>query len=133
MLKRSGYPPFNNCYHFTASTKYRKCVFHSVIRERLEYHIEQIATNLGLTVHALSAAVNHIHVLVQGELEPSRMAQYIFGTSSRLIRKEFPELTNFHKEQLWGGKACTSIKDAAHLNNAIDYIKRHDPEDSRVE
>lgn len=133
MYYRSDYPSYNNCYHFTASTKYRKCVFSPAIREKLGHHIKQKADSLGLKVHALAVAVNHVHILIQGELEPKKIAQFVFGFTSRMIRKEFPELDELHEKQLWGGKACTNIKDESHFKNAVVYIDRHDPEDSRAE
>ncbi|AQP99091.1 hypothetical protein B0W48_04290 [Pseudoalteromonas aliena] len=133
MFYRSEYDAFENCYHFTAATKYRKSVFDEAIRQRLEQLLTEKAESIDLKVHAVAAAVNHIHILVQGDAEPPFISQTILGYTSRLIRKEFPVLKQLHEKQLWGGKACTNIKDASHLQNATDYIKRHDPMDSRVE
>lgn len=130
---RSEYEAYEKCYHFTAATKYRKSVFDEPIRLRLEQLLVEKAESIDLKVHAVAAAVNHIHILVQGEAEPAFISQTILGYTSRLIRKEFPILKQLHEKQLWGGKACTNIKDAGHLTNATAYIKRHDPLDSRVE
>lgn len=133
MFYRSDYEAYENCYHFTAATKYRKSVFDEQIRGRLEQLLTEKAESIGLKVHAVAAAVNHIHILVQGDAEPSLISQTILGYTSRIIRKEFPILKQLHEKQLWGGKACTNIKDGSHLSNATIYIQRHDPLDSRVE
>ena len=133
MFYRSDYPAYENCLHFTAATKYRKSVFTETIRGRLAALLQEKAESLGLKVHAIAVAVNHVHVLVQGEADPSKISQFIFGYSSRLIRREFPELVGLNADQLWGGKACTNIKDQAHLENAPEYIRRHDPNDTRFE
>jgi putative transposase len=133
MYYRSEYPPHENCYHFTAATKYRKSVFTEPIRDRLAHHIREKAASLNLKVHAVAVAVNHVHILVQGDVAPPKISQFLFGYTSRLIRKEFPELVTLNAEQLWGGKACTNIKNQEHLENATAYINRHDPNDTRVE
>jgi len=133
MHYRSEYDAFENCYHITAATKYRKSVFDEAIRKRLEQLLTEKAESINLKVHAVAAAVNHIHILVQGDAEPSLISQTILGYTSRLIRKEYPALKQLHEKQLWGGKACTNIKDASHLQNATDYIQRHDPMDSSIE
>lgn len=133
MHYRSKYPPFENCYHFTAATKYRKCVFTELIRDRLTHHIQDTADNLSLKLHAIAVAVNHVHILVQSDMPPSKMSQFLFGYTSRMIRKEFPELVDLNAKNLWGGKACTYIKDQQHLNNAKAYIDRHDPNNSMVD
>lgn len=133
MYYRSEYEAYGNCYHFTAVTKYRKNVFDDTIRARLEQLLTEKAKSIDLKVHAVAVAVNHIHILVQGDAEQSYISQTILGYTSRLIRKEFPILKQLHEKQLWGGKACTNIKDASHLDNAAAYIKRHDPLDSCVE
>lgn len=133
MFYRSDHEAYEKCYHFTAATKYRKSVFDESIRNRLEELLTEKAESIGLKVHAVAAAVNHIHILVQGDAEPSFISQTILGYTSRLIRKEYPILKELHEKQLWGGKACTNIKDENHLTNATAYIKRHDPLDNRVE
>ena len=133
MLKRSDYQAYDHHYHFTASTKYRKSVFNENIRLRLEELLTDKSQGIGAKVLAVAAAVNHIHLLIRCEQDISYMANMILGPTSRLIRKEFPELKKLHETQLWGGKACTSIKDATHLANAQAYIERHDPLDSRVQ
>ena len=133
MYYRSDHEAYENCYHFTAATKYRKSVFDEPIRKRLEQLLAEKAESIGLKVHAVAASVNHIHILVQGDAEPPFISQTILGYTSRLIRQEYPVLKQLHEKQLWGGKACTNIKDASHLSNATDYINRHDPLDSKVE
>ncbi|WP_067516887.1 IS200/IS605 family transposase [Endozoicomonas ascidiicola] len=133
MFTRFDYAPFNNCYHFTAATKYRKSVFEKDIRERAEEILTEKSKEIGATVLAVTAAVNHIHLLIQSDHSPSDIGQKIFGTTSRLLRKEFPELKNLHSKQLWGGKACTPIKDQAHLDNTQAYVDRHDPFDASVD
>ncbi|NNN49761.1 MULTISPECIES: IS200/IS605 family transposase [Vibrio] len=133
MLKRSDYEAYDHHYHFTASTKYRKPVFDENIRKRLEELLKEKSEGIDGQVLSVAAAVNHVHLLIRCEQDISYMANMILGPTSRLIRKEFPQLKELHEKQLWGGKACTSIKDQSHLTNARAYIDRHDPLDSRVD
>lgn len=79
MFYRSDYEAYENCYHFTAATKYRKSVCDEQIRGRLEQLLTERAESIGLKVHAVAAAVNHIHILVQGDAESAFISQTILG------------------------------------------------------
>ncbi|MBI2488090.1 MAG: IS200/IS605 family transposase, partial [Deltaproteobacteria bacterium] len=51
-------------------------------------------------IEELSVRLDHIHMLVQvtPDISVAKIVQYFKGGSSRVIRKEFPELEEF----LWG-------------------------------
>ncbi len=57
----------------------------------------------------------------------------LFGSTSRIMRKEYPKLKNQIEKSLWGGKSCTYIKDEEHLEHAISYINRHRPDKTKVD
>lgn len=79
-----------------------------------------------------TVAYNHIHVLVKTELEPSKVGQLLSGASSRLLRKEFPILVEQIPKGLWDGTSWEPIADKRHLDNCISYIKRHQPDNTKV-
>lgn len=134
MKQLSDYPAYENYYHFVGSTKYRKNLFYSAeIRVRLEKIIEEIIeAKEGIELVAITIAYNHIHVLVKTELRISQVGQILFGASSRLLRKEFPILVEQVEQGLWGGKSWEAIKDMAHFQNCVSYIKRHQPDNTKV-
>lgn len=125
---------YENYYQFIGATKYRKNLFYDdEIRERLNCIIAELIKNkAGIELVESTIAYNHIHVLVKTELEPSKVGQILFGASSRLLRKEFPILIEKIPKGLWGGKSCEPIKDINHLNNCISYIKRHQPDNTKI-
>ncbi|MBR6537374.1 MAG: IS200/IS605 family transposase [Lachnospiraceae bacterium] len=123
-----------NYYHFIGATKYRKNMFYSEeIRTKLKEIIEEVIERKeGVELVESTVAYNHVHVLVRTELLPSQVGQMLFGTSSRLIRKEFPILVEQVEKGLWGGKSWEPIKDEDHLKNCISYIQRHQPDNTKV-
>ena len=125
---------YQGYYHFIGATKYRKNMFDSEeMRMRLKEIIEEvIVCKEGVELVESTVAYNHVHVLVKTELLPSQVGQTLFGASSRMIRKEFPTLVEQVEKGLWGGKAFEPIKDEEHLKNCISYIRRHQPDNTKV-
>ncbi len=125
--------PYEGHYQFIGATKYRLNLFmEEEMRTRLKEIIQEIINKLEDTESVESTvAYNHIHVLIHTKLEPSNVAQRLFGISSRLMRKEYPELVEKAKKGLWGGKSCEAIVDENHLKNCISYIKRHNPDNTK--
>ncbi|MDU2265241.1 transposase [Clostridium celatum] len=127
-------PTYSDCYHFIGATKYRKEVF---LSEEKREKLSQIATDALLRggdceVIAITVAYNHIHVLLKTKRELSKVGMVLFGSTSRLMRQEYPELKEEIKDGLWGGKSCTYIKDNDHLQNCKSYIERHQPDNTKV-
>ena len=79
-----------------------------------------------------TVAYNHIHVLVKTQVDPSKVGQLLFGASSRILRKEFPVLVEQIPKGLWGGKSFEPIVDKNHLDNCISYIRRHQPDNTKI-
>jgi putative transposase len=74
--------------------KYRRKVLINRVAERLEDLIHKKAAQLRCRIVKLSIAPDHVHLFIQGTplLSPNRIIGEIKGYSSRLLRKEFPEL-----------------------------------------
>ena len=128
-------PAYDQCYHFIASTKYRKSVFcDERMRTRLSEIIESVVDSLeGTTCLAITVAYNHIHVLIKSDMLLSEISQRLFGVTSRIMRKEYPELLSLNRQSLWGGKSAKPIVDETHLQNCISYIRRHQPDNTKIE
>ena len=133
--KQYTYPAYHGHYHLVVPTKYKgSCFYTSEMRSRLREIIETVLQELeGVELVACAVAINHIHVLVKSSQDISLVARYILGVSSRYMRKEYPELIEFHKTALWDGKSCRAIRDAEDLRNCILYIGQHLPNDTKTE
>ena len=86
-------------YHLILVVKYRRQVINDNISLRLKEMFEYIAVNYNIHLVEWDQDKDHIHVLFEGEPN-SNISKFINAyksASSRLIKKEFPEI----KEKLW--------------------------------
>jgi putative transposase len=79
--------------------KYRKKVINNNICERLKEIFEYIAVSYKIKVIEFNHDIDHIHILFKAEpkSELSKFINAYKSASSRLIKKEFPEV----KKYLW--------------------------------
>jgi len=87
-------------YHLVWLPKYRKRVLKGRVAARLKQLFFEACQQNRWFIRELSMPDNHVHLLIQ--IRPkesiSEVVQILKGGSSRIIRKEFPELEEF----LWG-------------------------------
>ena len=81
-------------YHFVWCSKYRRPVLVGTVRDRLESLIREKVEQLGCKVIALTIVEDHVHLFVQAnpKLLPNTIIGRVKGYTSRILRKEFPEL-----------------------------------------
>jgi putative transposase len=86
--------------HLVWIPKYRKRVLRGKIAARVKQLLHQACSMNRWLLSELSVNENHVHILLQ--ITPSdsvaEVAKILKGGTSRIIRKEFPELEEF----LWG-------------------------------
>lgn len=134
MKQLSENDAYENYYQFVGATKYRKPLFYdNEIRDRLSCIIADIFNKKEeIELVESTVAYNHIHVLVKTQVDPSKVGQLLFGASSRILRKEFPVLVEQIPKGLRGGKSFEPIVDKNHLDNCISYIRRHQPDNTKI-
>ena len=83
-----------------AQPTYRKRVLIGALATRLEQLLKEACEVNGWELHELSILPEHVHLLVQVMPRESvaSVAQRLKGGTSRVLRSEFPELSEF----LWG-------------------------------
>jgi len=81
-------------YHFVWIPKRRKPVLVGDIKRRLEQLIREIAEEYGWEVLALEVQPDHVHLFisVQPYWSPHLVLRRIKSRTSRILRREFPEL-----------------------------------------
>ena len=81
-------------YHFAWCPKYRRPVLFGAVRDRLEGLIREKVEQLGCKVVALTIGADRVHLFVQAnpKLSPNTIIGQVKGYTSRVLRKEFPEL-----------------------------------------
>jgi len=81
-------------YHFVWVPKRRKSVLVGAVKERFEELVRRVADEEGWEILALETKPDHVHlfVSVQPYWSPHRVLRRIKGRTSRVLRREFPEL-----------------------------------------
>lgn len=87
-------------YHLVWIPKYRKRLLEGLLKTRLEALFQECAEINGWQIEELNLQPDHVHMLIR--IKPSisvaKVVQFLKGGSSKIVRKEFPELKKF----LWG-------------------------------
>ncbi|MBS7615503.1 IS200/IS605 family transposase [Candidatus Bathyarchaeota archaeon] len=81
-------------YHFVWSPKYRRKILTGGLAERLEQLTYEKAQQLECRIIQLRIMPDHVHLFIEGNprLSPNRILGEIKGYTSRVLRREFPEL-----------------------------------------
>ena len=87
-------------YRLVFIPKYRRRILRGKVPVRLRQLFKEACRINGWRITELSIQVDHVHMMIQvGPSESvAHIVQMLKGRSSRVIRKEFPELEEF----LWG-------------------------------
>ena len=104
--------------------KYRRQVIDDTISERAKEIFLYIAPNYGITVEEWNHDKDHVHVMfrAQPKSEISKFINAYKSASSRLIKKEFPQIRKkLWKEAFWSQSFCLLTTGGA----PIDVIRRY--------
>ena len=113
-------------YHLIMCIKYRNKVIDDVISERLQQIFEYIAPNYHITLEEWNHDMDHVHVLFRGQpnTEISKFINAYKSASSRLIKKEFPEIRkSLWKEMFWSQSYCLISTGGATIDIIKQYIQ----------
>ncbi len=111
-------------YHLVLVVKYRKDVIDDKISKRLREIFEYIQPNYKITLIEWNHDKDHIHVLFKATPTTplSKFINTYKSASSRLIKKEFPEIRRkLWKEYFWSRSYCLLTTGGV----SIDIVKRY--------
>ena len=111
-------------FHLIFCVKYRRRVLEGPVAERLKEIVRHIAERFGVEIIDQKTALDHIHILFAGkpQLQVSKFVNSLKGVSSRLLRKEFPEL----RKHLWGSHFWSPSYSIASTGQVtLDVLKRY--------
>lgn len=115
---------YSNKYHVVWCPKYRRKVLIGNIRERLIEVIREVSNSIDMDVIELEVMPDHVHILL--EVDPQfgihRSVKRLKGISSRVLRKEFKELTT-RLPTLWSNSYFLSTVGGAPLKAIKKYIE----------
>ena len=83
-------------YHFVWCPKYRRKVITGNIEKGLKQLLEQKTGELDCKIIPLEIMSDHVHIFVQAPptIAPNRLVAALKGYTSRVLRKQFPELVS---------------------------------------
>ena len=132
-LQSNNHSVFSLYYHLIMVVKYRRKVIDDTISIRLREIFENIAPKYSLQVEEWAHDIDHVHVMftAQPKSELSKFINAYKSASSRLIKKEFPQIRqNLWKEYFWSQSFCLLTTGGVTIEVIRKYIqsqgKRHE-------
>ena len=113
-------------YHLVMVVKYRRNVFNDSISNRAKDIFGYIAPNYKITLMEWQHDHDHIHTLFKAhpKTEISKFLNAYKSASSRLLKKEFPEIRQkLWKEVFWSQSFCLITAGGAPLSVLKQYIE----------
>ena len=110
-------------YHIVWCPKYRRQVLTGDIRTRCDTLIRAKCAEHDWPVIALEIMPDHVHLFVKAHPKhsPSFIANQIKGSTSRILRQEFPSLRS-RLPTLWSRSFFTATVGAVSANTVRQYI-----------
>lgn len=112
--------------HLVFVTKYRRKVFDAEILDDLKLILEDVCKDFEAQLVEFDGETEHIHLLVNypPKVAVSKLVNSLKGVSSRLIRKQYPELAkHYWQGGLWSSSYFASSCGGAPLEIIKQYIE----------
>ena len=125
-LDNNAHSVFLLHYHLILVIKYRRQVFDQAISGRAREIFEYIAPRYNITLQEWNHDKDHVHILFKAHpnSEISKFINAYKSASSRLIKKEFPEVRKkLWKEYFWSQSFCLLATGGAPLEIIKQYIE----------
>ena len=125
-LDNNNHSVFKLHYHLIICVKYRKKIINNDISNRLRKIFEYIAPKYNITLDEWNHDIDHIHVLFRGQpnSEISKFINAYKSASSRLIKKEYPQIRkSLWKEMFWSQSYCLISTGGVTVDIIKQYIQ----------
>ena len=113
--------------HLVFVTKYRHRVFGDEHLVALEKIMQDVCDDFGATLEEFNGEDNHVHLLVEYHptVQVSRLVNSLKGVSSRLMRRDFPDLVRHYwrAKRLWSESYYVGSVGGAPLEVVRRYIE----------
>ena len=121
-------------YHLVLVVKYRRQIFNDEISNRAREIFEYIAPNYNITTEEWNHDKDHVHILFRAHpnTEISRFINAYKSASSRLLKKEFPQIRQkLWEERFWSKSSCLLTTGGAPTEVIKKYIESQGQNDRR--
>ena len=133
-LDSNNHSVFMLHYHLIMCVKYRNKVINDKISNRLKEIFEKIAPAYNISLEEWNHDNDHVHILFKGQpnTEISKFINAYKSASSRLIKKEFPEIRkSLWKEMFWSQSFCLLTTGGATVDIIQQYIQSQGKKDDK--
>ena len=133
-LDNNNHSVFLMYYHLVLVTKYRRKVIDETISQRLREIFDYIAVSYNISVTEWNDDKDHIHILfkAQPNSELSKFINAYKSASSRLIKKEYPEIREkLWKEYFWSRSFCLITTGGVTIDVIREYIESQGDKDEK--
>ena len=125
-LDNNAHSVFLLHYHLILVVKYRRKVFDDTISKRGKEIFEYIAPKYNITLQEWNHDQDHLQILFKAHpnTEISKFINAYKSASSRLIKKEFPQIRQkLWKEYFWSQSFCLLTTGGAPIEIIRQYIE----------
>ena len=125
-LYNNNHSVFSLDYHLVLVVKYRRKVIDDRISDKLRRMFSSIGEAYKVTVEEWNHDKDHVHVMFRAEpkSELSRFINAYKSASSRIIKKEFPQIKEYlWKEMFWSRSFCLLTTGGASIDTIREYIQ----------
>ena len=125
-LYNNNHSVFSLHYHLVLAVKYRRKVIDDRISDKLRRMFSSIGQTYKVSVEEWNHDKDHVHVMFRAEpkSELSRFINAYKSASSRIIKKEFPQIKEYlWKEMFWSRSFCLLTTGGASIDTIREYIQ----------
>lgn len=133
-LDNNNHSVFSLNYHLVLVVKYRRKVIDDTVSNRLKDIFVKISPSYNISVVEWNHDIDHIHILfkAQPNSELSKFINAYKSASSRLIKKEFPQIrSKLWKEYFWSRSFCLITTGGANIETIKKYIQSQGEKDGK--
>jgi putative transposase len=113
--------------HLVFTPKYRRKIFEGKHIEAMRLIFKDVCEGFGVELAEMDGENNHVHLLVNfpPHVQLSKLVNSLKGVSSRLLRKQFPDLEEkYWKEVLWSRSYFAASVGGAPIAILRQYIEQ---------
>lgn len=125
-LDNNNHSVFSMYYHLILVVKYRRKVFDDSISDYAKSVFEKIAPSYNISLLEWNHDVDHVHIMfkAQPNSELSKFINAYKSASSRLIKKDYPEIREkLWEEYFWSQSFCLLTTGEAPIEVIKKYIE----------
>lgn len=125
-LDNNNHSVFAMYYHLILVVKYRRKVFDDILSDYAKLIFERLAQGYNITLLEWNHDVDHVHIMfkAQPNSELSKFINAYKSASSRLIKRDFPEIRQkLWKEYFWSQSFCLLTTGGAPIEVIRKYIE----------